>query len=408
MNITTYIARRYFFSKNSANAVNIISGISVLGLSVGTAALIIVLSVFNGLETLVKGFYNNFDPDLKVSLVTGKYFDSAVVPLEQIQSIEGVTAVSKILEERVLLGFNDKEYIASVKGVDKHFLEVSDISGSLVAGDYDLYTEEEVFTCAMGLGVAYYLGYNRMDFENPINVFIPKKEYKGGLDVNGAFSSALIYPSGLFNIQPEFDEKYVVAPLEFIQDLTDREASLTGLEIDLADNADLETVQAEVKKVLGADFEVQNRDEQQLAFLKVMKSESLFTFLVFALILSIATFTIMGSLTMLMLDKRQHLHSLWAMGMDIGKLRTLFFKEGMLINTTGAISGLALGMLLLILQISFGLIKLGQGYVIEAYPVELEFQDVVLVIVTVIALGSVTAWLTSRRLTLELIKSRES
>lgn len=402
MNLSTYIARRYFFSKKSGNAVNLITGISVVGISVGTAALIIVLSVFNGLEGLVKSFYNTFDPDLKVEVVSGKYFVPEETQLEELSKIESVLYISSVLEERALLNFQEKEYIATLKGVDPYYTKVSNFADAISSGTYQVGERNGVQRGVLGIGVAYYLGYSRVDFESSISVYVPKADASVGMDFSNAFSSGGLYPSGIFSIQPEYDEQYLISSLDFAQNLLNRKGAVTALEIKLEEGTSLKTIQKEIVGLFGEGYTVKNRDEQQSGFMKVMKSESLFTFLVFALILTIATFTIMGSLTMLILDKKDNLRTLWAMGTDEQTLKTIFFKEGLLIGLVGAVSGLILGVGIVLIQDYFGLVALGQGYVVEAYPVALKLQDVVLVMATVIALSGLTSWLTSQRFSLKL------
>lgn len=372
----------------------------MLGIMVGTAALIIVLSAFNGLESLVKGFYQTFDPDLKATLAEGKYFDTSPSFVEKLRGMEGIEEVSAVLEDRVLLTFNDKEYIATLKGVDDNYTVVTGIKESIVAGEYDLKEGQEIPTTIMGAGVAYFLGYSRVDFESPVSAFVPRE--KSGLDFSTAFASDLIYPSGIFSIQPDFDEKYTLTSLSFAQDLIGRSEAVTAFEFRLAEGASLKRVKSAVEQKLGSAFKVQDRDEQQEVFFKVMKSENLFTFIVFALILAISTFTIMGSLTMLMLDKKENLFTLWAMGAPLEMLRQIFFKEGLLISLVGAFTGLFLGTLIIFLQENYGILSLGPGYVIDSYPVRLKGSDLALVSLTVFGLSSITSWLTSRRLSYEL------
>jgi len=403
MNFPFYIARRYFFSKNSSNAVNIITGISMLGMLVGTASLIIVLSAFNGLENLVKGFYNSFDPELKVLPVEGKYFELSGVEEESLKSLENIRAISLVLEERALFGFRDKEYIATLKGVDQHYTSVTAIDSGIYQGSYELFTDNGVASCIMGAGVAYYLGFNRLDSESSVRAFIPKAGNISLSNPDRAFTSKLFYPSGIFSIQPEFDEKYVITSLAAVQELTGHKKEYTAIELALSNPSLLKATQKKVKELLGSQYKVLNRDEQQAVFFKVMNTEGLFTFLVFALILAIATFTVMGSLTMLILDKKENLRAIWAMGSDLQQLRKIFFYEGLLISGIGALAGLALGVAVVFIQDQFQLITLGAGYAVEAYPVELQFKDIGIVLLTVLVLSSLTSYLTSQRLSPNLL-----
>ncbi len=402
MNISSYIARRYFFARTSGNAVNIISAISILGILVGSAALIIVLSAFNGLETLVGSFYNTFDPALKVEARKGKYFELPQDSWQQIREEAAVEAVSSVLEDRVLLNFNGKEYIATIKGVDENYLKVNPMEKALRNGEFRLEQKQEFAGAVLGVGVSYFLGYGAMALGEPVEVFVPRPGVSAA-NFNDAFNSLKIYPQGIFQVQPEFDEKYVLSSLAFARRLLNQEKAISAIEIKAAAGSSIKELKERLQSILGDDYSVKNRQEQQEAFMKVMKSESLFTFLVFALILSIATFTIMGSLSMMMLDKREHLRTLNALGADLGRLRNIFFKEGLLISAAGALLGLLLGTVLVFLQQHYNLIGLGQGYVVDAYPVELRLRDIVLVLLTVATLSATASWLTSRRLSPALL-----
>lgn len=405
MSFASYIARRYFFAKTTRNAVNVISAISIGGILVGTMALIIVLSAFNGLETLVKGFYTTFDPDLRISPSEGKYFSSSDFDYKSLNQLEGVESSSNVLQERVLLTYRDKEYIATLKGVDENYNKVTQIDSAITHGTYGLFDNSSVARVVMGAGVSYYLSYGRIIFEDAVQVFVPRRGASAA-DFQNAFSSQAVYPSGIFSVQPEFDERYVLANRAFVADLLNREHALSSIEVKVKSGWDIEDVQEEIKTLAGPSFKVENREEQQAVFLKVMKSESLFTFLVFALILAIASFTIMGSLSMMMLDKKEHIKTLWALGTEISVLRQIFFREGLLISFAGGGLGLLLGIGLVVAQQYFGLLEIGDNYVVSSYPVELRFSDVLMVIATVAAICGISSWLTSRRLSLTFLKEQ--
>ena len=400
MNFSTFIAKRYFLAKKSSNAVNIITGISVLGILVGTAALIIVLSAFNGLEQMVKTFYQAFDPELKVAPASGKFFTLNDIALEALEE-QGIASYSYVLEEKALFTFRDREYIATLKGVDSIYPTTNQITQYLRAGNYRLNEELPATPAVIGAGIAYYLGFSQSDFEEPVNLFIPK-DYSG-TDPSKSFTVHKIYPLGIFSVQPEFDEKYCLVPLAFLQEMLNRPANYSAIEIDLKPNANLEEVQEKLQRTLGANFIVKNREEQQALFLKVMKTEGLFTFLIFALILAIATFTIAGSLTMLMFEKKENLKTLSALGLSLGSMRAIFFKEGLIISLTGGGIGLFLGIVVVWLQQRFGLITVGEGYIVEAYPVHLAWRDVGLVSTTVFTLSFTVSLLTAQRLNQRLI-----
>jgi len=404
MRLGNYIARRYSFSKNSSNAVNIITGISLGGILVGSAALIIVLSAFNGLENLVRGFYQDFDPDLKITASRGKYFsaDSVIKKLEQ---SEGIVYYSQIMEEKALLSFRDREHIATLKGVDTVFTRINNIENKMLYGDYRINDNLTIEPAVLGAGVAYFLGFSRSDFQEPLNIFVPAHN-ANPLNPSEQFHSEKVFPLGVFSIQPDFDEKYFLVSLNFAQRILNRPAKLSAVELKLEDYKNVATVQAELTQLLGPNFKIENRDQQQSAFLKVMKTEGLFTFLVFALILCIATFTIAGSLAMLTFEKRKNLYTLWAMGTPIGELRRIFLRLGLIISAYGGLSGIIIGSAVVLAQEHFNLISVGDGYIVDAYPVSLKFRDVLLVLTTVFALGALTSSLTARRLDLKLLRTQ--
>lgn len=403
MKLSSFFARRYFLAKSSSNAVNIITGISVLGILVGTAALIIVLAAFNGLEQLVRSFYADFDPDLKIVAAEGKFFQAEDLQAIDWQAAE-VAAASFVLEEKALLTYQDRDYIATLKGVDSHWVDVTNITEKLRSGNYLLHRESAAVPAILGSGVAYFLRYSNNNLEEALRVFVPRDNQS--LDPSRSFRSATVYPTGIFAIQPEFDEKYSLVPLPFVQQLVNREGAVTALEVRLRDAEQVESLEKRWQKQLGAAFSVLTRDEQQAVFFKVMKTEGLFTFLVFALILSIATFTIAGSLTMLMFEKKENLQTLSALGMTLPELRQIFFKEGMIICLTGGGIGLILGLAIILLQENFGLLAVGEGYVVEAYPVALAWKDVLLVILTTLGLSSLVSWLTARRLNAAMLANQ--
>ncbi len=401
MNFSRYIARRYFFAKSSSNAVNIITGISLLGIIVGSAALIIVLSAFNGLENLVRGFYEDFDPDLKVLPAEGKFFASEGLD-SKLESFDFLQAYSKVLEEKALFNFREKDYIATLKGVDLHYLEINNLEEHIPFGDYFLDQESKVPTAVIGAGVAYYLGFGRSDFQEGVNVFIPKDVGKVGTE---SFQSDRLYPMGIFSIQPEFDEQFILCRLDFSQELLHRERQLSGIEIALKEGESIEDAREYIQTSLGPDFRVLSRDELQAGFLKVMRTEGLFTFLIFALILSIATFTIAGSLTMIMFEKRRNLFTLWSMGTEVKDLRKIILQLGLIISFSGGLIGIFLGSLIVFGQEHFQWISVGEGYIVDAYPVALKLKDIFTVGLTVFVLGYLSAWLSARRLNLKLLQS---
>jgi lipoprotein-releasing system permease protein len=394
LNLSFYIARRYFVSKKSHNIINIISGISVVGVAVGTMALIIVLSVFNGFEQLVVSLFNSFNPDIAITASRGKTFNIAEVPVDKLRRIPGVLYLTEVIEENALIRYKEKPYIVTIKGVSEEFIHTSRVDTMMVEGTYLLQDGDQDFA-VMGNGVAYYLSANLNDYINPLVVFVPRRDaaFSGGFE--NAFNSEVIFPSGFFSIQQDYDIKYVLVPLRFTQRLLAYENERTGLEIGLDKTANLETVQRSMETLLGDGFVVKNRYQQQEILYKIMKSEKWAIFLILTFILLIATFNVVGSLSMLILDKKKDIAVLRSLGASQQLIRRIFITEGMLISLIGALTGLFLGGLICWLQITFGLIKLGDSgstFVVDTYPVQMQIIDFAGVFVTVMAIGYLAAW----------------
>lgn len=399
MKLSLYIARRYLFAKKSRNAINVISGVSVAGVTVGTMALIIVLSVFNGLEKMVSSIFNTFDPDIKITAARGKSFvpDSAL--LVQLTSIDGINGYSLTLEENALLRYGERQYIATIKGVDTCYKSVTSVDSSMWEGEFILTSPNGRPYAIPGLGVSQYLGI-RINFITPINIYVPGKSETATLDPENAFNRKFIFPSGIFEVEKEFDSKYVFLPLDFVRELTENEGAVSSIEIKTDLNADAVAVEREVRKVFGENFVVQNRYEQQEIFYKVMKSERLAIFLILTLILIIASFNIIGSLTMLIIEKERDIEILKSLGADNELIRKIFIFEGWLISIIGAIAGLILGFLVCWLQQHFGLIRLQrESLIMDAYPVVIKLKDFIIVPATVLLIGYWAAWYPVRYLT---------
>lgn len=394
MRLPHFIARRYFFSRHSTTAVNILAGISITGLVVGTAALLVILAAFNGLEDLVKGFYNTFDPDIKVSVKIGKSFTHDVEKTESLLLWEEIESISPVLEERVLLRYREQEFIASLKGIDSTFTRTTGIMESVFRGDYRVSHPDAV----LGIGVAWHLGLSTTGRTEAIQMYVPKASARNMLQPDRAFNQDIIFAAGLFAVQPDFDARYVLSDLSRLQQMSDQEGIISSLDIRLAKGVRLSRAQKKLQAYFGDDYNVQNRNEQQAAFFKVMQAEGLITYLIFSLVLLISSFTLLGSLSMMILDKKKDIHTLWFLGMTRKQLRHIFFAEGLLITVAGALTGLFLGGLIVVLQHQFGLVGMGPGYIVDAYPVRLNGVDIIKVILTVLIIGTVISYIASRRL----------
>jgi lipoprotein-releasing system permease protein len=396
MNLPFYIARRYLLAKKSHNAINIISGISVSGVAVGTMALITVLSVFNGFDSIIKSLYNSFDPEIKITIAEGKTFNPGDHGFDQIRNHPSVAYYSEVLEENALLRYGDRQHIATVKGVDDQFSLVTGIDSMIVDGEYALWDKNRP-KAVVGLGVAYHLAIG-LNFLNPINIYVIKRKGNISMNPERAISRKFIFPSGMFSIEQEINSRYLLVPMAFARDLLQYTNEVSAIELKLKEDADTEMVQLDIENILGDEFVVKNRNEQNELFYRIMKSEKWAIFFILTFILIIASFNIIGSLTMLILDKTEDIETLDSLGASVGLIKRIFLLEGWMISITGAIIGLLLGSLISWLQQEYGLIKLsGSGsFIIDAYPVVYQFADVIKVFFTVIGIGFLAAWLPVR------------
>lgn len=389
MNTSFFIAGRYLISKKSHNLVNIISSISVVGLSIGTFALIVVLSVFNGFEDVIKGLYGAFKPDFEVSAINGKTFDINEFPTKKILLLNGVNGFSSVVEEDALLKYGDKQYIGKIKGVDENYISLSGIDSMLVDG-YFVLKEGDVNFAVVGTGVAWYLDLYPDNISKLLNVFVPKRGKASSFNISNAFNQKAVHATGVFSVQQEFDEKYVFLPIGFVRELMDYENEVTAVEVFVDKNADIDILQAEIEKLLGDNFIVENRYQQNMALYKVMKSEKMAIFFILVFILALASFNMIGSLSILIVEKTKDIAVLKSMGADKTLIKNIFTLEGVLISIIGGIAGLGLGFLVLYLQQTFGLIQLGSGegdFIINAYPVKMQWLEFVYVFVIVMIIG---------------------
>lgn len=399
MRLPLYIAKRYLFAKKSRNAINVISAVSVAGVTVGTMALIIILSVFNGLEKMVTGIFNTFDPQIKITAAKGKTFipDSSLVA--RLSKVRGVEAWSFSIEENALLKYGDRQYIATIKGVDDNYSRVSDIDSSMWEGEFRLRSENGRPWAIPGIGVAQTLGI-RINFVQSLNIILPRRTAGLSMNPETALKNRYILPSGIFEVEKEYDSKYVYVPLEFARDLIEADSAVTDIEVKLTGGTNEETARNDIKKIFGENFKVQTRLEQQAVFYKVMRSERFAIFLILTLILIIASFNITGSLTMLMIEKQRDIDILKSLGAHNDLIRKIFIFEGWMISISGALTGVILGFIICWLQQTYGLVKLeSQSLIMTSYPVVLKARDFILVPATVLIIGYWAAWYPVRFLT---------
>jgi lipoprotein-releasing system permease protein len=409
MNLAFHIARRYLFAKKSHNAINIISAISAGGVCVGTMAMVCVLSVFNGFEGLIQQLFSNFDPDLKIELVEGKAFNTHTQEWNSVRQLKDVAYFNEIVEDNAMLRYKDRQLPATIKGVGPNFQAMVMIDSLMVAGNFVLY--DGVFeNGVMGVGLAGALGTGSKALD-PILVYTPKRTASIDLvNPESSFNRDQIFLSGIFSIkQAVYDDKYFIVSLGFARRLFDYGDSIaTSVDLKLKPNADVDHVQQIIRKQLGAGFKVMNRYEQQDDYFRIMKIEKWMTYLILSFILLIAVFNIIGSLSMLIIDKEEDIQTLRNLGAENRLIQRIFLFEGWLISVGGAIAGVVLGLALCFGQYYFGWIKLqGSGFIINSYPVLVEWTDVVLVLFTVLIMGFLAAIYPVRYLRKELLKNNK-
>ena len=407
MKLSVYIAKRYLFAKKSRNAINIISAVSVAGVAVGTMALIIILSVFNGLEGMVSKIFNTFDPDLSISIAEGKVFTPDSASIRKLSGISEISAWSLTLEENALLKYGERQYIATIKGVDDNYAGVTNIDSSMYDGEFILTTPNKTPRAVLGIGVANFLSVN-VNFITPLNIYVPRRTGENGINPENAFIRKYIFPSGIFQIEQEYDSKYLFVPLDFCRELLEYENEISSIDIKLKDYLTEPLVRKEVGKIFGGKFIIKNRFQQQEIFYKVMRSERLAIFFILTLIIIIASFNIIGSLTMLIIEKERDIEILKSLGADNTLIKKIFIFEGWMISIFGALAGLILGFIICWLQQTYGLVKLNsESLIMTSYPVIMKLKDFIIVPLTVLAIGYWAAWYPVRYLTKKYLMKNE-
>ena len=400
MRLQLFIANRYLLAKKSHNLINIITWISILGISVGSFALIVVLSAFNGLEKVISSMNNRLTPDLQISAVKGKTIDLTAFPLGQLKDIQGVEYVIPTITEDALFRANDKQHIGQVKGVGLEYQKIGRLSEIVFGeGGFVLADEDEHYFAVPGAGVAWYLGINAYNPYAMVRIYVPKRGNASQMSLENSFNSDVVTVHSVFSTEQEQDEKLVLVPFDLLSELLEYEDKATNVEVFTTQNADINKVKKSVSAILGADYSVKNQQEQQETLYKIMRSEKWAVYVILTFILVLATFNVVGSLSMLMIDKRKDTEILKAMGADNRLIQRIFMNEGLLISVVGGIIGLLLGIILVLLQQQFGFVKFGTGggnYVVEAYPVLLKLKDVLLIFATILVVGCTSALFTVR------------
>ncbi len=392
MKLSLFIASRYLISKKKQNIINIISAISAGGIVVGTMALVIVLSVFNGFTDLVGTFFSSFDPDLKITPSEGKVFDPQTAEFEKIRNNPAIIHYAEVIEDVALLKYGNQIYPAVVKGVPENYTKYTLIDSLIIDGKFMLKDQDINYT-VVGQGVAYNLGL-RPEYPEPLQVFVPKKGKQVVLNPASAVSSGLAYPSGVFAVLEEIDSKYILVSKEFAARLFESETMVSAVELAIKPGADRKKIQKEIETLLGDSFHVKNKYQQHDLIYRTMQSEKWVAYLILVFILIIASFNILGSLSLLIIDKKDDIMILQSMGADNKLISRIFLFEGWLISIIGAFAGTILGLLICWLQITFEIVPLASNgsFLITAYPVRVVFTDILYILGVVLLIGFLASW----------------
>lgn len=383
MRLSLFIARRYLFSKKKQNAINIISAISVVGVAVGTCALIVVLSVFNGMDLLLQKSTGSFTPDLVVSPAEGKYADFDTAFCHYLETVPAIASCHRVIEEKALLRYEDYTAPVVIKGVDTNYIEDSGIAANLLGGE-SILRSSRGYEGLFGYGVAARLHLS-LSTRRPVVCYYPDKL---GSPTAASLATRQLHPAAFFSVQQGIDDHYVLTDIALARELFKTRGKVSKIEVRLSDPILLQETKAQLQAQAGNRYRVEDKYELNGAFYAMMKAEKLAVFVILLFILLIASFNIVGSISMLILDKKEDLQTYKALGMTRHRLTTLFRTEGLLIVGGGAALGLLLGVGLCLLQEHFGLITLGSGsYIVEAYPVQLIAGDVLLVLAAVLLIG---------------------
>lgn len=394
MNFSFYIAKRYLFSKKSHNAINVISGVSVCGVALATLALVCTLSVFNGFQDLVTTMFTAFDPELKITAVSGKVFDAQDDRIQSLKQMPEVEVFSESLEDNVMVQYKDRQAMAVIKGVEDNFRQLTAID-SILYGRGEMILHDEVVAYAIpGIELVSILG-TGVRFLDPLEIYAPKRGSKINVaSPASSFNSDYLHSSGLvFAVnQQKYDASYILTSLKFARDLFQYDTEVSSIELKLKEGANINKVQGRIASLLGKDFQVLNRYEQQADTYRIMEVEKLISYLFLTFILLIACFNVIGSLSMLIIDKRSDVVTLRNLGANDEIIKRIFLLEGCLISFLGALIGVVLGVALCLVQQEFGLVSLGSGdsagaFVVDAYPVNVQLTDVLLVLLTVLLIS---------------------
>ena len=398
MNISLYIAKRYLFSKSKNNAINIITGIASLGIIVGTLSLFVVLSVFSGLRDFSLSFTNTIDPDIKIIPLKGKSFFITPKQEKEIAAIEGVASYSKVVEERVLFLFDGKEQVTYLKGVDSKYSNTNTISKNLFSGNWLHHKTAEV---VVGYGISQKLSLGLFDFNNALEVYVPRKGKTVIESEAEAFNKSTLIPVGIYAVNEDIDGKYVFSDINLAQELLDYKSNeVSGIEIKISPKGNETSIIEKIGSVFDTNVEIKNRAQLNATLYKMLNTENIAVYLIFTLVIIIALFNLIGALIMMILEKKSNLKTLYNLGAEISDLKKIFLLQGGMLTFFGGILGLVLGIIVVLIQQHFKLIMITESL---PYPIIFNFQNVLLVFGTIVSLGLMSSIIASSRISKKLL-----
>jgi lipoprotein-releasing system permease protein len=402
MKLAFLFAWRYIFSKKSTNAINIIAMVSVSGIALGSMALLIIMSVFNGFEDVLRDLISKFKPDIQITIAEGKTFSLDSHLYNKIKQLPNVKSAAQTLEEVALFAYDGTQILARLKGVDDNFAQVIDFDTIITNGEYKIYdTEQETHFAIVGITLETTLGVSPFRADNrPLVTYMPKREGKN-LSGTKPFRQRNLYPAAIYTVKQADYDNFVITNLAFVQELLAYENhEVSAIEIKAAPNTDLAVLKMEIQNIIGNQFLIKDRYEQDEAFFKVTNLEKWVGFIIFSFTLLLVAFNMVGALWMLVLEKKKDITILKALGADNQLIRRIFLLEGALLSTLGVFIGVILAVVICVLQQQFNFVKLDNGsgaFIIDAYPVSMRFSDFLLVIFTVFVIGTIAAWLPALR-----------
>jgi len=400
LNVSLYIASRYLRSKSSNNAINFITIIAAIGVILGAASLFIVLSGFAGLKDFTLQFSSIVDPDLKAEAATGKSFILTDDDTKKLKDLNEIALYSKVIEERVIVSVDDKNDIVTLKGVDESFQSVTSIDSVIVQGSWFSQGSHEV---VVGWGISNNLSLGVLDYSKAINIYVPKPGKGQITSTNNAFNSIKAVNTGVFDINEKINDSYVFSSIDLVQELLQyKKNQISGIEFRLSQGADEALTKEKIKSVLGDRVVIKNRAQLNDALYKMLNTENLAVYLIFTLVLIIALFNVIGSIIMMILDKKKTLNTLFNLGATLKEIRQIFFFQGTLMTLFGGLVGLLLGFIVVILQKTFSLVMITSTL---AYPVTLKFENLIIVFLTITVLGIISSKIASVRITKTLIET---